>query len=74
MQLPILAPGKSEYFTASFGTEEPLETCGPELKTKLHDPFEPFLASYHPLVVNQVSEITFINYLIPIQKAALPLG
>ena len=63
MQLPILAPGKSEYFTACFGTEEPLETCGPELKTKLHDPFEPFSTSYHVLVVNRVSEVSFINYL-----------
>ena len=62
MHLPILAPGKSEYFTACFGTEEPLQTCGPELKTKLHDPFEPFSTSYHVLVVNRVSEVTFINY------------
>ena len=44
-------------FTACFGTEEPLQTCGPELKTKLHDPFEPFSTSYHVLVVNRVSEV-----------------
>ena len=63
MQLPILAPGKSEHFTAFFGTEEPLETCGPELKTKLHDPFEAFSTSYHVLVVNRVSEVSFMNNL-----------
>ena len=74
MHLSIKSLEKMCAFTPCFGTEEPLQTCGPDLKTKLHDPFEPFLASYHPLVVNQVSEITFINYLIPIQKAALPLG
>ena len=42
MHLPILEAGKSEYFTACFGTEKQLQTRGPELKTKLHDPFEPF--------------------------------
>ena len=58
MHLPILAPGKSEYFTACFGTEEPLQTCGPELKTKLYDPFEPFSASYHARIANKVSEVS----------------
>ena len=56
----MLTPVKAAYFTACFGTEEPLETCGPELKTKLHDPFEPFSTSYHALVVNRVSEVSLI--------------
>ena len=45
-----------------FGTEEALQTDGPELKTKLHDKFEAFFTSYHPLVVNQFSEVIFIKY------------
>ena len=59
MHLPILEQVKSECFTASFGIEEPLQTCGPEspVKTKLHDPFEPFSASYDVLLVNAVSEV-----------------
>ena len=44
-------------FKACFRTGGPLQTCGPELKTKLHDPFEPFSASYHVLVMNRVSEV-----------------
>ena len=52
---------KMRTFKAFFGIEGPLQTCGPELKTKLHDPFEPFLASYHVLLVNRVSEVIFIN-------------
>ena len=52
---------KTRTFTACFGIEGPLRSCGPELKTKLHDPFEPFSTSYHALLVNRVSEVIFIN-------------
>ena len=57
MDLSISDSGKMRTFTACFGTEEPLQTCGPELKTKLHDPDEPFSTSYNVLVVNRVSEV-----------------
>jgi len=57
MHLSIKSLEKMRTFTACFGTEEPLQTCGPELKTKLHDPFEPFSTSYHALVVYRVSEV-----------------
>ena len=52
---------KMRSFTPCFDAEGPLQTCGPELKTKLHDPFEPFSASYRVLLVKRVSEVTFIN-------------
>ena len=61
MHLSIKCLEKMRTFTACFGTEGPLQTCGPELKTKLHDSFGPFSASYHALVVNRVSEVIFIN-------------
>ena len=48
-------------FTACFRSQRPLQTCGPELKTKLYDPFEPFSASYHVQVAKRVSEVIFIN-------------
>ena len=64
MHLSIKSLKKTRTFTGCFGTEEPLQTCGPELKTKLHDSFEPFSASYHVLLVNRVSEVIFINYFI----------
>ena len=51
MDLSISNSRKIRTFTAFFAAEGPLQTCGPELKTKLHDPFEPFSASYHVLVV-----------------------
>ena len=41
-------------FTTCFWIKGPLQTCGPELKTKLHDPFS---ASYHVLVVKRSSEV-----------------
>lgn len=49
----------SRIFPACFVTEEPLQTGGPELKTKLHDRFEPYFASYHPLIMNRVLEVLF---------------
>ena len=61
MHLSIKSLEKTCTFTGCFGTEEPLQTCGPELKTKLHDPFEPFSASYHVLLVNRVSEVLSKN-------------
>ena len=61
-------------FTACFGIEGPLQTCGPELKTKLHDPFEPFSASYHVLVVNRVSEVIFINSFISYAQSSTTFG
>ena len=61
MHLSIKSLEKMRTFKAFFGIEGPLQTCGPELKTKLHDPFEPFSASYHVLLVNRVSEVIFIN-------------
>ena len=57
MHLSIKSFEKTRTFTACFGSEGPLKSCGPELKTKLHDPFEPFSTSYHALLVNRVSEI-----------------
>ena len=57
MHLSIKFLEKMRTFKACFGTERPLQTCGPELKTKLHDPFDPFSASYHVLLVNRVSEV-----------------
>ena len=61
MRLSIKSLEKMRTFTACFGTEESLQTHGPELKMKLHDPFEPFSTSYHFLVLNRVSEVIFIN-------------
>ena len=61
MHLSIKSLEKMRTFTACFGTEEPLQTFGPELKTKLYDPFEPFSTSYHALVVYRVSEVILIN-------------
>ena len=58
MHLSIKSLEKMCTFTACFGSQEPLQTCGPELKTKLHDPFEPLSASYYALVVNRVSEVS----------------
>ena len=48
-------------FTACFRSQRPLQTCGPELKTKLYDPFELFSASYRAQVAKRVSEVIFIN-------------
>ena len=61
MHLSIKSFEKTRTFTACFGIEGPLKSCGPELKTKLHDPFEPFSTSHHALLVNRVSEVIFIN-------------
>ena len=58
MHLSIKSLEKMRTFTACFRSEGPLQICGPELKTKLHDPFEPFSASYHVLLVNRVSEVS----------------
>ena len=56
--LSISNSGKMRTFTACFRSQRPLQTCGPELKTKLYDPFEPFSASYHARVANRVSEVS----------------
>ena len=49
MHLSIKSLEKMRTFTACFGIEEPLQSCGSVLKTKLHDPFEPFSTSYHDM-------------------------
>ena len=72
MHLSIKSFEKTRTFTACFGSEGPLKSCGPELKTKLHDAFEPFSTSYHALLVNRVSEIKKLKYLlVTILKAVL---
>ena len=53
MRLSIKSLEKMRTFKACFRTKGPLQTCGPELKAKLRDPFEPFSASYHVLLVNR---------------------
>ena len=62
MQLSIRSFEKTRTFTVCFGIEAPLQRCGSELKSKLHDLFKPFSTSYHVLLENRVPEVIFINY------------
>ena len=45
MHLSIKSLEETRTFKGCFRTEEPVQTCGPELKTKLGDSFELFSAS-----------------------------
>ena len=54
---------KMHTFKACFWIQGPRQSCGPELKTKLHDSFEPFSASYRAPVMNRDSEVIFIKFL-----------